>query len=47
MVENSILKFTYKSGNSKLPFLDVNVSANGDKFIKNVYKKPTDKGWWL
>ena len=47
MEENSVLKFTCEIGNSKIPFLDVDVSANGDKFITKVYKKPTDKGWCL
>ena len=45
MEQNSILKFTYKIGNSKIPFLDIDVSANRDKFITKVYKKPTDNGW--
>ena len=41
MEENSILKFTCEIGNSKIAFLDVDVSANRDILITKVYKKPT------
>ena len=47
MEENAILKFTYEIGNSKIPFLDVDVSAKSDKVITKAYKKPADKGWCL
>ena len=42
---NSVLKFTYELNvNNKLPFLDVLVDTNNDKFYTTLYRKPTDNG---
>ena len=48
MEEDSVLKFTYEIGiGNKIPFLDVDVSTDGSKFVTKVHRKSTDKGWCL
>ena len=45
MENNSELRFTYElSVNDKIPFLDINIDANTDRYITTVYSKPTDVG---
>ena len=43
--QNSVLHFTFeKSQHNILPFLDVTVEAKGDRFITDVYRKPSNTG---
>ena len=45
MQKNSVLKFTYElSLEGKIPFLDVLVHAEADRFKTTVYRKATDTG---
>ena len=46
MEENSISKFTNETGiSNKIPFIDVDVSTDGSRFVPKVHRKSTDKGW--
>ena len=45
MEENSILKCMYEIGiGNEIPFLDVDVSTDGCKFVTKIHRKSTDKG---
>ena len=42
---NSVLKFTSEnSDNGRLPFLDIDITKQADKFKTTVYTKPTNVG---
>ena len=46
--ENSVLKFTFENDNDgSLPFLDVLVKQEEDRYVTSVYKKPTNEGLCL
>ena len=45
MESNSVLKFTYElSVNNKIPFLDIMITKEEDKYVTTVYRKNTDVG---
>ena len=45
MERHSVLNFTYElSVNNKIPFLDIVVEGQTDKYVTSVYRKPTDAG---
>ena len=46
--QNSVLNFTYElHNNNRLPFLDISVKIENNRFITSVHHKPTDYGQCL